>query len=112
MRAAIIKCWVFLSSSGSGKYQTLKYSDGSTSCDCRGWTQRVAANGSRSCKHTRAVDCGTADVECESFHDYEGQTSKWADGTTSEYSKPTKSNATKTKENFNVGLGERKFFLK
>jgi len=69
--AAISKCWTFASSSGSGRYQTLQYSDGSTSCECPGWCRRVAADGSRSCKHTRSVLMGTADRECESMHDYE-----------------------------------------
>jgi hypothetical protein len=66
--AAIAKCWTFGSSSGRGTYQTLLYSDGSTSCDCPGWCRRVAADGSRSCKHTRAVLMGTADRECQSMH--------------------------------------------
>ena len=67
---AIAKCWTFASSSGSGRYQTLLYSDGSTSCDCPGWCRRVAADGSRSCRHTRSVLMGSADRECESMHDY------------------------------------------
>ena len=66
---AISKCWTFASSSGSGRYQTLQYADGSTSCECPGWCRRVAADGSRSCKHTRSVLMGTADRECESMHD-------------------------------------------
>ena len=67
--AAIAKCWTFASSSGGGRYQTLLYADGSTSCDCPGWCRRVAADGSRSCKHTRSVLMGTADRECLSQHD-------------------------------------------
>ena len=67
---AIAKCWTFASSSGSGRYQTLLYADGSTSCDCPGWCRRVAADGSRSCRHTRSVLMGSADRECESMHDY------------------------------------------
>ena len=67
--AAIAKCWTFGSSSGRGTYQTLLYADGSTSCDCPGWCRRVAADGSRSCKHTRSVLIGTADRECQSMHD-------------------------------------------
>ena len=66
---AIAKCWTFASSSGGGRYQTLLYADGSTSCDCPGWCRRVAADGSRSCKHTRSVLMGTADRDCESRHD-------------------------------------------
>ena len=67
---AISKCWTFASSSGRGRYQTLLYADGSTSCDCPGWCRRIASDGSRSCKHTRSVLMGTADRECETSHDY------------------------------------------
>src|SRR3954469_22350969 len=66
---AIAKCWTFASSSGRGTYQTLLYADGSTSCDCPGWCRRVAADGSRTCKHTRSVLMGTADRQCQSMHD-------------------------------------------
>jgi len=67
---AIAKCWTFASSRGGHSYQTLLYADGSTSCDCLGWCRRVARDGSRSCRHTRAVVLGSADRECESVHDY------------------------------------------
>ena len=67
--AAIAKCWTFASSKGGGRYQTLLYADGSTSCDCFGWCRRVAADGSRSCKHTRSVLMGSADRECLNMHD-------------------------------------------
>lgn len=58
------KVWAFESSSGSKIYHTILHTDGAVSCDCPGWTRRVAPDGSRSCKHTRAVDMGTADMEC------------------------------------------------
>lgn len=58
------KAWTFASSSGSGTYQTILYESGDTSCNCMGWTRREANDGSRSCKHTRMVDMGTADAEC------------------------------------------------
>jgi hypothetical protein len=67
----VAKVWTFASSSGSKTYETLKYTDGTTSCNCMGWTRRVAADGSRSCKHTRYVHQGMADSECVSSHDYE-----------------------------------------
>ena len=70
MNAPIAKCWTFLSSRGDRRYQTLLYIDGSTSCDCPGWCRRVAADGSRSCRHTRSVLMGSADRECERSHDY------------------------------------------
>jgi len=41
-----------LSSNGVTKYTTLLWSDGTASCDCPGWTQRVV-DGVRSCKHTK-----------------------------------------------------------
>jgi len=68
--AAIARCWTFVSSKGDRRYQTLLYTDGSTSCDCPGWCKRTAADGSRSCKHTRSVLMGSADRECERSHDY------------------------------------------
>ena len=70
MNAAISKCWTFSSSRGDRRYQTLLYADGSTSCDCPGWCRRVAADGSRSCRHTRSVLLGNADREAEGMHDY------------------------------------------
>ncbi|RYD84275.1 MAG: hypothetical protein EOP84_05960 [Verrucomicrobiaceae bacterium] len=66
---AVSKCWTFASSKGNRLYQTILYVDGSTSCDCPGWCRRVAADGSRSCKHTRSVLMGTADRECQSKHE-------------------------------------------
>lgn len=55
--------WCFKSSSGPKLYQTIRYSDNSLSCDCMGWTRRVARDGSRSCKHTRSVLLKTASYE-------------------------------------------------
>jgi hypothetical protein len=54
----IAKTYIFKSSSGDATYQTLLYQDGSTSCDCPGWTRRVQPDGSRTCKHTRVVSAG------------------------------------------------------
>lgn len=71
MSKDVAKVWTFRSDSNPRKtYETLKYIDGTTSCGCPGWTRRVAANGERSCKHTRLVDQGIADSECESTHSY------------------------------------------
>ena len=72
MKPPISQAWTFGSDSNPDvQYETLLYTDGSTSCNCRGWTQRVAANGSRSCKHTRAIDMGTADQQSTATHSYE-----------------------------------------
>ena len=66
MSAGIAKFWTFASSSTDKTYQTILYTDGSTSCDCFGWCRRVKGDGSRSCKHTRSVDMKMADRECVS----------------------------------------------
>lgn len=67
----ITKCWWFASSSSNKEYETLQYDNGSTSCNCPGWTRRVANDGSRSCKHTRYVDSNQADDKCIRSHDYQ-----------------------------------------
>lgn len=75
MKKTINQVWRFPSDSNpSNEYETLRYTDGSTSCNCPGWTRRVAADGTRSCKHTRAVDMSRADQLCSATHRYELQT--------------------------------------
>src|ERR1017187_1737768 len=74
MNKQITRVWTFASDSNSNiEYETLQYADGSTSCDCMGWTRRVAPDGSRSCKHTRYVDMGIANNHCRATHNYETQ---------------------------------------
>jgi hypothetical protein len=74
MNKQISKVWTFASDSNpSVEYETLQYADGTTSCNCKGWTRRVAADGNRSCKHTRYVDMGTADSRCKATHTFEPQ---------------------------------------
>ena len=71
MKKPISQVWQFPSDSNPDKeYETLRYSDQSMSCNCPGWTRRVAADVSRSCKHTRAVDMGTADQQSTATHSY------------------------------------------
>ena len=53
------------------EYETLRYTDGALSCNCPGWTRRIAADGTRSCKHTRSVDLNRADAQCIATHSYE-----------------------------------------
>ena len=66
--APVVKTWLFRSESSAGRvYQTLQRQDGSTSCDCPGWTKRVARDGSRTCKHVRLVALGLADEHAERF---------------------------------------------
>jgi len=73
MSSPVAKVWTFPSSSNPDKnYETLQYTDGTTSCNCPGWCRRVAADGSRTCKHTRLVDQDLADSEAVSFKDYSG----------------------------------------
>ena len=77
MSKIISKVWAFPSDSNpSLEYETLQYTDGTTSCNCKGWTRRVASDGSRSCKHTRLVDMGAADVQCKSSHHYQPRKEK------------------------------------
>lgn len=72
MKKPIRQVWTFRSDSNPAvEYQTLQYTDGTTSCNCKGWTRRVAADDSRSCKHTRYVDLGTAGHHCTATHNYE-----------------------------------------
>lgn len=74
MSKPIRTVWTFRSDSDPDlEYQTLQYADGTTSCACKGWTRRVAADGSRSCKHTRWVDLGTASQHCTATHNYATQ---------------------------------------
>lgn len=67
----IAQVWTFESSSGNSTYETLQYEDGTTSCNCRGWTIK-RGDKPRSCKHTRAVDQGIADDQCVAHKDYRG----------------------------------------
>jgi hypothetical protein len=72
MSKNISQVWTFSSDSNpSVSYQTLRYVDGTTSCNCKGWTRRVALDGTRSCKHTRFVDMGLADQNCTATHNYQ-----------------------------------------
>lgn len=56
MAKAIIKKFRFESSSSDKVYETLLYEDGTTSCNCPGWTRHVDIKGRRSCKHTKQVE--------------------------------------------------------
>ena len=72
MNKNISKVWVFRSDSNPDlEYETLLLDDGTTSCNCMGWTRRVAPDGTRSCKHTRSVDLGRADQHCVAVHNYQ-----------------------------------------
>ena len=50
-----IKTWDFSSKSNPSKtYETVKWEDGTYSCNCPGWTRRVK-NGKRFCTHVDQV---------------------------------------------------------
>jgi hypothetical protein len=71
MNKPIQQVWTFPSDSDpTVEYQTLQYADGTTSCNCKGWTRRIASDGSRSCKHTRWVDLKVADHHCTATRNY------------------------------------------
>ncbi len=50
------------SSSPGTVYECRLYTDGSTSCQCPGWTRRIGAGGLRECKHTKDVDKKKASI--------------------------------------------------
>ena len=109
MKQPIAKVWTFCSDSNRDKeYETLQYADGSTSCNCPGWTRRVARDGSRSCKHTRLVDQGRADQQCVASHRYDTDANPQPtnSNTNNANRKLKTSNTSKTPR-----LGERKFAL-
>lgn len=57
-----LKTWAFRSESNPKKvYQTIYWNDGTLSCNCPGYCKRSI----RECKHTRSVELGMADLECE-----------------------------------------------
>jgi hypothetical protein len=65
MTKPIAYSWTFASKSNPNKtHETLQYTDGSTSCQCMGWTRQIKPDGSRSCTHTRMVESGLADDVC------------------------------------------------
>ncbi len=106
MSKQITRVWTFASDSDPDtEYQTLQYADGTTSCDCKGWCRRVAADGSRSCKHVRAVDMGTADRICKATHSYENRQPR------NRQQQSTKGNNAKYRTFQIAKLGHRKFAI-
>jgi hypothetical protein len=71
MNKAIARSWTFASKSNPNKkHETLQYVDGTTSCQCMGWTRQIKPDGSRSCTHTRMIESGLADSECVASQDF------------------------------------------
>ena len=74
MTKTIVYSWTFASKSNPNKtHETLQYADGSTSCQCMGWTRQVKPDGSRSCTHTRMIESGMADDTCVKKLDFTGK---------------------------------------
>lgn len=69
----IAAMYEFESESSPGKmYEALLYVDGSTSCNCKGWTMKKrTTNGLRTCTHTRKIDAGMAERHAKSFVVYQ-----------------------------------------
>lgn len=64
MDKRVVKVWTFrgnLRGSVQDRYETIRYADGTLSCDCRGWCRCADEDGNRTCKHTRMVEQGVAD---------------------------------------------------
>lgn len=74
---SIVKTWHFKSSDKTTTYETVLYDDNSTSCNCPGWTKRLqrdsGGNVYRTCKHTRMVEAGSADVLAVSVWEHQTQ---------------------------------------
>jgi len=104
MNKLITRVWSFASDSNPNvEYQTLQYADGTTSCNCKGWTRRVAPDGSRTCKHVRAIHMGTADRIRKATHSYESN---------NHHQPSTKGNNHANHYAFQVSrLGHRKFAI-
>lgn len=55
MTRETLQAWASPSSRGVTCYETIVYTDGSTSCDCPGWIY-ARKGGTRTCKHIRALE--------------------------------------------------------
>lgn len=74
--ADIAKTWFFQSNSNPDKmYETTQYTDGSTSCQCKGWCMKRGGQ-ERSCTHTRMVEAGLADRNCVKSLDKQEKTAR------------------------------------
>lgn len=53
----IVRAFQFRSKSSPGVvYSTLVFSDGTASCNCKGWCRRAEADGSRTCCHVTSPE--------------------------------------------------------
>jgi hypothetical protein len=53
-KVQVVRTWTFRSGSSTSVYEVIMYSDGSLSCDCKGWTIK-RQDRERTCKHVREV---------------------------------------------------------
>jgi len=60
MHKTIETTWQMPSDSSDKVYETIEYTDGTTSCNCMGWKIKKLGQ-ERTCRHTRLVDQGIAD---------------------------------------------------
>jgi hypothetical protein len=73
MNKIIKKQWTFASKSNPSKhYETLLYTDGTTSCQCPGWINKKQDQ-ERTCTHVKDVESGSADQTCVSYNDFNGK---------------------------------------
>lgn len=68
MNGDVVKSWIFKSSSSDKEYETRQYSDGSTSCNCKGWCILRPGQTQRICRHTSMVEHGIADSRAVSVN--------------------------------------------
>ena len=74
--ADIAKTWFFQSNSNPDKmYEATQYTDGSTSCQCKGWCMKKSGQ-ERSCTHTRQIEAGLADRNCVKSVDKQVRTAR------------------------------------
>jgi len=71
-KSRIAKAWFFNSKSNPNRppHETRLYEDGTTSCNCPGWTRHTDDDGYRTCTHVTSVENGTADQKASTFTDY------------------------------------------
>jgi hypothetical protein len=57
-KSAVVRIWEFPSKSNPNRppWVSRLYTDGSTSCNCPGWTKHVDDNGHRHCRHIETVE--------------------------------------------------------
>jgi hypothetical protein len=100
------KVWEFVSDSNPDRepYQTVLYTNGTVSCNCKGWTRQTAYGGGRTCRHVAMIEMGTADENCKAQNDYR------VDGLPSAVASVLKENQEKA-EAKNISFGKRKLAI-